>query len=222
MADKLPVVIKKGQSANLPSTGNINVLYFAEDTGVLYKASMDGGNLIPYSGIVGTYESVDDLDLTTRLENKIYIVKGKDKEDNVTYELYIFTKELGFIPVSSKGGDSDVKINQKTKLNVVATPENPYILTIPIDYTADFKKLPIEVLRMEGEDQENITDIIATFDNSEIGDFQPNEYVIMDGTMRIRKDWEIECDTIDEDKGIYSFDMSQLNKFKVLESFEIV
>lgn len=221
MENKLPIIMKKGIEENLPFEGNPHELYFAEDTGNLYKSNKEGGALIPYSGVVGTFNSMEELELSMRLENKFYILHEEGK-----YAIYIFDKKEGFLPISTQAdkedqeGD-DINILQVTKLNVVATPEEPYELKIPIEYTADFRRLPIEVLKMEGQSEEGVTSILADFDNSEKDDFEENEFVEMDGTMRIRTNWEFECDTINKEKGFYSFDLKELDKIEVIESFNI-
>lgn len=213
---KLPVQFMKGKQNNLPNGGEPNTLYFAEDTGNLYKSSRNNGELIPYSGVVGIFETLEDLELAIRIEGKLYILN-----DEGVYSVYIYDSEKGFIPITAQADGSDLNISQKTKLNITASKEEPYQLSIPIEYTADFKKPPIEVLRMEGQDQEEVTDILADFDNADRDDFEPNEFVEMDGTMRIRTNWEVECDTISESDGFYSFDMAWLDKLDVLEGFDI-
>ena len=49
-----------------------------------------------------------------------------------------------FFSVEHKSGEGAVKVNQVTKLNIIATPEEPHITTIDIPYTARFDKLPID------------------------------------------------------------------------------
>lgn len=211
------VVMSRGTKANLPTTGDSNVLYFSQDTAELFKSHVDGGKLLPYSGIVGIYDTKVDMEASVKIEGKFYILKEEEK-----YSIYMYDRVKGFFPITAKADGGDLGLSQKTKLNVIATKEEPYVLPIPINYTSDFLVAPIEVLKMAGEEGTDVTEILADFDNTDRDDFMPNEYVEMDGTMRIKTDWEYECEVINKAQGIYSFDTAKLKDLKVLKSLDII
>ena len=114
-------------------------------------------------------------------------------------------------------GEGSIKINQVTKLNVVASSEEPHILAIDREFDNKFDRIPIEVLEMVGG-EEGIIEVLAEFDNSDKTDFEPNEFIEFDGTMHLKTNYEFPTNLVDEDEGIYSFDLNQLDKFKKLIS----
>lgn len=114
-------------------------------------------------------------------------------------------------------GEGSIKINQVTKLNIVATPENPHVVTIDRVFDNKFDRIPIEVLEMVGGEQ-GIIEVLAEFDNSDKTDFVENPYIEFDGTMHLKTNYEFPTDVVNTDERIYSFDLSQLNKFKKLIS----
>lgn len=121
----------------------------------------------------------------------------------------------------SGSGEGPIKINQVTKLNVVATPEEPHIVTIDRVFDNKFDRIPIEVLEMVGGEQ-GIIEVLAEFDNTDKTDFVENPYVEFDGTMHLKTEYEFPTDLVDEEEGIYSFDLSQLDNFKKLISIDCV
>jgi hypothetical protein len=120
-----------------------------------------------------------------------------------------------WIETTVRAGSADLNVKQVTKLNVKATPDNPHVIEIPIPYTNVFKKLPIEVLKLEGEEKE-VTETVAQFDNADATDFEPNEFVEFDGTMHLKTDYVFDTEVVNEEDGIYSFDLNKLDAFKDL------
>lgn len=118
-------------------------------------------------------------------------------------------------------GEGTIKINQVTKLNVIATPENPHVVTIDRVFDNKFDRIPIEVLEMVGGEQ-GIIEVLAEFDNSDKTDFIENPYIEFDGTMHLKTNYEFPTEVVDEVEGIYSFDLSQLDKFNKLVSINVV
>ncbi|CAK7055411.1 hypothetical protein [Tissierella sp.] len=116
-------------------------------------------------------------------------------------------------------GEGTIKINQVTKLNVIATPEEPHIVTIDRVFDNKFDKIPIEVLEMIGGEQGKI-EVLAEFDNSDKTDFIENPYVEFDGTMHLKTEYVFNVDVVDENEGIYSFNLGKLSGFKKLVSIE--
>ena len=213
----MDVIFKRGLEANLPSSAAANELYFCVDTGRMFQGGGLGSPMVEYSDVRDGYINLADLqNKNPALRGKIYLTnEGK---------LYIYNG-IEYTEVSGKsdggGGEpSSIEVGQVTKLNVIATPEAPHIVEIPIPFTARFDKLPIEVLRMEGV-TEQITQTLAEFDNSDATDFVENEFVEFDGVMKLKTNYEFETQIVDEEEGIYSFDLSQLDKFKRIVSIDV-
>lgn len=118
-------------------------------------------------------------------------------------------------------GEGTIKINQVTKLNVIATPEEPHIVTIDRVFDNKFDRIPIEVLEMVGGEQ-GIIEVLAEFDNSDKTDFIENPYIEFDGTMHLKIFYTFETEVVDENEGIYSFNLGKLKDFKKIISIECV
>jgi len=117
-----------------------------------------------------------------------------------------------FFSVEHKSGEGAVKVNQVTKLNILATPEEPHVTTIDIPFDNKFSKLPIEVLKMIGG-KESIVEVLANFDNADKTDFIRSPYIEFDGTMHLKTDYEFQATKTNEETDIYSFDLNNLNIF---------
>lgn len=114
---------------------------------------------------------------------------------------------------TSSGGD--IKVNQVTKMNIVA----PHTTTIDIPYTARFDKLPIEVLKMHGE-QKDIILTLADFDNADATDFEENDFVKFDGVMQLKKDYTDATEPLSEE--VYKYDFSTiLEVFRTIEGINV-
>ena len=109
------------------------------------------------------------------------------------------------------GGDF-IDVKQVTKLNIIATPEEPHITTIDVPFNNKFNKIPIEILKMIGQKQ-NLIEVLANFDNTDNTDFENNPYVDFDGTMHLKTDYGFETELINEEEKIYSFDLNKLDVF---------
>lgn len=114
-------------------------------------------------------------------------------------------------------GEGSIKVNQVTKLDIIATTEAPHITIIDRDFDNRFDRLPIEVLELVGGEQ-GVIEVLAEFDSSDKTDFIENPYIEFDGTMHLKTDYEFPVKIVDKIEGIYSFDLNKLNKFKKLIS----
>ena len=114
------------------------------------------------------------------------------------------------------GGDSSsVAVKQVTKMNIIA----PHTTTIDIPYTARFDKLPVEVLKMEGG-EEDIVDTLADFDNADATDFEENDFVKFDGVMQLKKDYTDATEPLSEE--VYKYDFSTiLEVFRTIEGINV-
>lgn len=91
--------------------------------------------------------------------------------------LSVATGESG----GGSGGGGGLSVQQVTKLEAVA----PKDVLIPIPETADFRVLPVEVLKLEATPETTVY-TLCQFDNGDKNDFIQNEYVEFDGTMHLK------------------------------------
>lgn len=111
-----------------------------------------------------------------------------------------------------KTGAGRIEVKQVTKLNIIATEENPHTTTIERDFDNKFDRVPVEVLKMIGG-EEGVIEVIADFDNSDKDDFLPNPYVAFDGTMHLKTDYRFETEDTEEGTSIYEFPFREFNIF---------
>ena len=117
-----------------------------------------------------------------------------------------------FFSTEHKTGEGSIKVNQVTKLNIIATLEDPHTTTIEREFDNKFNKLPVEVLKMIGREQ-GVIKVLAEFDNADKDDFLRNPYVAFDGTMHLKTDYRFKTKGTEEMGNIYSFDFDELNIF---------
>lgn len=123
---------------------------------------------------------------------------------------------------SPEPGQSSVEIKQVTKLGVVASPESPYTVDLPISQTMSFNRMPIEVLKFTPAET-NVLVTLASFDNSDADDFVPDEHVIFDGAMKLKTEYIIDMlsDEFLEENPLW-FATIDLSPFAAVESIEVV
>ena len=81
--------------------------------------------------------------------------------------------------------DPTLGLEQITKLGVVASPEEPKVIEVPISRTQDFKRRPPEVLKfVPGPDDVSLT--VCDFNNDDATDFDASENVVFDGVMKLK------------------------------------
>lgn len=113
------------------------------------------------------------------------------------------------------GEGGNIEVRQVTKMHIVA----PHTTTIDIPYTSRFNKLPVEVLKMQGE-QKDIVDTLADFDNSDASDFKSNEHVVFDGVMKLKTDYEEEMEVVNDN--IYRYSLAELfGDFSTVEEVSV-
>ena len=76
-----------------------------------------------------------------------------------------------FSTTHESGGGGSISVRQVTKMNIIATEEEPHITTINREFDNKFNKLPVEVLKMHGE-QKDIILTLADFDNADAIDLK--------------------------------------------------
>lgn len=143
-------------------------------------------------------------------EEQLYIVL-KDKTNSDQTSLYVWQEETQTyerVSGGNSGGEGEAQRQQVTKLGVVA----PKTILLNIPYTATFNRNNIEVLKFI-KGNENVLVTLFTFDNEDEKDFEPNEFISFDGTMKLKKRfvYEMKSEAIDEGfLGVASIDKSQL------------
>ena len=121
-----------------------------------------------------------------------------------------------FSTTHESGGGGSISVGQVTKMNIIATEEEPHITTINREFDNKFNKLPVEVLKMSGG-QEDLIEVLADFDNADELDFQSNEFIKFDGVMSLEENYTDNMDLVENDIYEYSFE-EVISKFKYIES----
>jgi hypothetical protein len=120
-----------------------------------------------------------------------------------------------FFNSRSSGSNSGVSLKQVTKLSVKA----PHQVNIDIENTVDFKRIPVEVLKLLSVEKNKIQ-TLADFNNADKTDFQKNNFTAFDGTMHLKTKYEKEL----EDYGqlgknyMYSVDITKSLYKKITDS----
>ncbi|WP_129596047.1 hypothetical protein [Anaerophilus nitritogenes] len=90
-----------------------------------------------------------------------------------------------FFNTTGAGSGSGIDLAQITKLNVTA----PHEVNIEIENTIDFKRLPVEVLKLI-PGQEDVVQTLADFDNADQTDFKKNDFVEFNGSMCLKTQYD--------------------------------
>lgn len=132
--------------------------------------------------IKGTVKLESDLlGLSVPAESIVFV-----QENNKFYKFD--GTSWGAILADGTGGGAGggvLGLKQITRLGVTASTAAPAEITIPINYTADFKRPPIEVLRFVSTGADVLKTEIA-FDAADASKFTANPNVIFDGTLRLK------------------------------------
>lgn len=120
---------------------------------------------------------------------------------------------VNFFNTNNSGGiGGSVEVKQLTKMNVMA----PHETIINTPFTNSFKRLPIEILKMQGGSL-GVVETLCNFDNSDANDFRNNEFIRFSDVMKLETDYEIQA-TQTDDINIYEFNFGELYRFeKILE-----
>lgn len=98
--------------------------------------------------------------------------------------------------------DTGVYVGQSSLIVDNGSKDNPFVTEIPIIYTSNFNKLPIEVLQLQGNKPS--TKISNRFDNGE--SLQYGERVFYDNGVSLKTSYQVVGDEISD--RIYEFDIS--------------
>lgn len=150
------------------------------------------GNLNPSDEDAGVVIVDTRYDLPKPVDVKfstLYIVLTDITAENKT-TMYIRLNDSYLLLAAFSAGGAVQEYTQITKLGVIASTASPRVYEIPIPRTTNFLRAPIEVLKFTPGAQ-GMSRIEIDFNNGDATDFEPNEYVIFDGTMRLRDEWEL-------------------------------
>lgn len=169
--------------------------------------------------IKGTVEREDQLvSLTVPKDSLVFV-----QENNKFYK-YNGTAWGAILGDSAGGGGGDgtaLELKQVTRLGVTATVASPAEIILPIDYTSDFKRPPIEVLKFVSTGSDVLQTQIA-FDAADATKFTANPNVIFDGTLRLRTEYTYEM--VNEGplgEGTLFSHVIDKTKFKSIEKIEV-
>jgi hypothetical protein len=122
----------------------------------------------------------------------------------------------------SSGSGGTVTSEQVTKLGVIATPTAPKVIEVLIPATSDFKRNPLEVLKLVSATQDQVS-TLSNFNNSDATDFNADSQVIFDGTMRLKTVYQesmVDNGALDTGK-LWSKAINK-SSFKTIEKIEVL
>lgn len=151
-------------------------------------------------------EQLEDVDIVNK-KNKQVLAFSKD------------TQKWTSIDIKDVGEANGLSIHQITKMGVVATPEKPHIVRIPIN-TLEFKVPRVNVLKYRiGE--ENILVTKNQFTNGESNDFHNDNMIEFDGKAHMKLEHSYKYDVIDDTEQYVTYSTTvDLDQFKYIEMFE--
>lgn len=147
--------------------------------------------------------------------NMLYVIKS-DSKNGGKQTLYLWngTEYTPFSTGSSGGGVQDYQ--QITKLGVTASVDAPRQYSIPITFTSDFLRAPVEVLKFK-VGQQNVVKTEISFDNSDSTDFNVSEKVLFDGVMKLKINYEYQMSVDTDDSSFFMVNVSKADYKKVID-----
>ncbi|MFC8687329.1 discoidin domain-containing protein [Brevibacillus porteri] len=219
-SDKNPVMVSKAiPLAKAPT----HLLLDAEYEGnASIDLSFDGGTTFttgfPLNQLVdlSTFLPGNSLVIRANLSDKAILNSfgciWYDKDTLPTY-----TDTVG----GSSGGNVPGMI-QVEKYGVIASPVSPLEVNITIPYTSDYKLPPIEVLKFAPGEQ-NYPLEIASFSSKEATNFDHDNYMELDGTLRLKTDYSIELTedvVLPSGNSVYSLTLD-VNQYSSIEKIKV-
>ncbi|MGM7634150.1 hypothetical protein [Bacillus sp. Hm123] len=153
--------------------------------------------------------------------NVLYVVEN-DELNGRKPTIYYFNGAEYVMIGSGSGSGGMQDYQQVTKLGVIAIPSEPRTYDISITYTTNFLRAPVEVLRLTAGSQDVVKTEIG-FDNSDVSDFEESQYIIFDGSMKLKNYYlyHMKEDVTWADVGILLRKKINLDDFKEINSIEI-
>lgn len=112
---------------------------------------------------------------------------------------------------------SSIELKQVTKMNITA----PHTTVIDRPYDNKFNKLPIEILFTEVA-QGDILETLAEFDNGDETDFLENRFIMFDGAMKLKTQYQDLSELETNETSIYKFDTNNLCQLKSFKNVEVI
>ncbi|BAH41611.1 hypothetical protein BBR47_06340 [Brevibacillus brevis NBRC 100599] len=188
--------------------------------------SLDGGTTftagVPLNQLV---------DLSTFLPGNSLVIRANLSEKAVLNSIGCIWYDKDTLPTytdtvgGSSGGNVPGNGNsmmQVEKYGVTASPASPSEVNITIPYTSDYKLPPIEVLKFTPGEQ-NCTEEIAAFSSNEATNFDHDNYMELDGTLRLKTDYSIELIedvVLPSGNRVYSLSLD-VNHFSRIEQIKV-
>lgn len=154
----------------LPDTPEPNAFYFVKNEDFAESYITDNASVLT---------SIGNSDMINS-----FIAEKAEQNDLDDLEDRVVTLES-----SSDNGSDNVSLSQLSKLGIIATEEEPKDIEIIIPETTDFKRLPLEVLIFIAGSEDVIQTQIA-FDNGDETDFEADDQLIFNGSMRLKTNYE--------------------------------
>lgn len=223
-SDKNPVMVSKPiPLAKAPTHLVLDAEY---EGNISIDLSLDGGTTftagVPLNQLV---------DLSTFLPGTSLVMRANLSEKAVLYSIGCIWYDKDTLPTytDTVGGSSEgnvpgngVSIIQVEKNGIIASPVSPSEVNIAIPYTTDFKLPPIEVLKFAPGEKKYFLEL-ASFSSNEASNFDHDNYIEMDGTLRLKTDYSIELTEdviLPSGNSVYSFPLD-VNQFSHLEKIKL-
>jgi hypothetical protein len=132
---------------------------------------------------VTTFEGLSDVNVANK-QDKQAVVYSEDM------------KKFTTINIEDIGEAAGLSLKQISKMGIVGSPSNPYIIDIPIN-TLDFKVPRVNVLKFQQGDQDVIK-TLNNFSNSESSDFQPDDMIVFDDIVHLKTRYDYKM----QDEGV--------------------
>ncbi|UIO43167.1 carbohydrate-binding protein, partial [Brevibacillus brevis] len=208
-SDKNPVMVAK--PIPLAKTPTHIVLDAEYEGNISIDLSLDGG--ITFTTGVPLNQLVD---LSTFLPGNSLVIRASLSDIAVLNSIGCIWYDKDTLPTytdtvgGSSGGNvpgNGVSMIQVEKYGVTASPTSPSEVNITIPYTSDYKLPPIEILKFAPGEQ-NYTLEIAAFSGNEASNFDHDNYLELDGTLRLKTNYSIgltEDVVLPSGNSLYSF-----------------
>ncbi|TQR31056.1 discoidin domain-containing protein [Brevibacillus brevis] len=223
-SEKNPVMVSKPiPLAKAPTHLVLDAEY---EGNISIDLSLDGGTTftagVPLNQLV---------DLSTFLPGTSLVMRANLSEKAVLYSIGCIWYDKDTLPTytdtvgGSSGGNVPGNGNsmmQVEKYGVTASPASPSEVNITIPYTSDYKLPPIEVLKFTPGEQ-NCTEEIAAFSSNEATNFDHDNYMELDGTLRLKTDYSIELIedvVLPSGNRVYSLSLD-VNHFSRIEQIKV-
>ncbi|MED1914520.1 hypothetical protein P4V64_04320 [Bacillus thuringiensis] len=223
-SDKNPVMVSK--PIPLAKTPTHLVLDAEYEGNISIDLSLDGGTTftadVPLNQLV---------DLSTFLPGTSLVIRANLSDKAVLNSIGCIWYDEDTLPTytDTVGGNSGGNVPgngnsmiQVEKYGVIASPVSPSEVNITIPYTTDYKLPPIEVLKFASGEQ-NYSLEIASFTSNEVSNFGHDNYMELDGTLRLKTDYSIELTedvALPSGNRVYSLSLD-VNQFSRIEKIKV-